>query len=1224
MLAGAALVLVATTVLAILGISGREALKSLSRRHRHSRRVKCARELVGIEQLERGQIEDFVTRLKRSFRPDTLANCIAKLAPESEPKVRELLAEVASASGVVDVDIGNLRSAKRWRARADAAERLGRIGNTRALPELLTAAADADEDPHVRRLSIRALACFGDPRAIQPLIDLLVDDTVTAFYSVIADALESHSTAAQPMLIAKLLRSESAEQRFWIARILGRRSSPESVEALVGSLSDRSPKVRGEAAVSLGKLEARSAVDALIDLVLRDPVSLVREDAARALAAIGDAGALDALTAAVSQLPAAVRYDALTAIEKMGEPVVPLLLEALEDGEPRTRKFAAAALQRTGHIDRLVGRLATEPGRSAGGAYDTLELIVATGAIESVVRALSHEDFRVRYRICELLAGASRAKDRLMELANSDSEWCVRAAATTGLLRIGDDRAIAHLAKSLGEEEEAFRESVLESLVQAPPSMIDSVLDTLLGLLEDSNTRVRALAVRTLGRAASANVVDALLGSLHDSAIEVRCAAAEQLASWPGDRVREALETALQDRSPEGRESVAGALAKIGNSASVPVLLDALEHIENPDDSEITKALAALSNDGFDALADRMMSLDSPRARAGIANVLGVCADAGAAPLLRTFLIDADPAVRSQATVALGRCGSPAVGQALFHLLNDPEEDVRVAALSALGSMKEAGVEWATEIPWMLEPLLEDPSPRVQAAAALGLGRIGDPATILSLRRLYADNDDDDCRAAAVVGLALLEDSESLREVLEAVKDHKLGPLIRQLLADEGAEETEGFLAFTALGPEMLSDRSAGGGDLGDHFATLLQGNAVASVRARAARALGYLVAVEHVEVLRRALHTDPDPEVRAAAVTSLRDLVDPADAMPQLLKALGDQTKSVRAAAGAALASLDPESAAPYREALVNIVVANPEESEEAALNLCVACHKNDWQPLVDRLVGAEDKSEIVGLLQIVGRIAHPATGQILFRFLEHRDRDIRVAASQVPPEVFATLPVTDLTPYLTDPSDAVRVMAVRCLATRISASVFGMLLQRLLDPSATVRHQVAKALGMAHFLDDTRLVTALAILAYRDESVVVRGAALVSLVRLGATDLEDIFAQALGAPCPADAHALRAHLQQAGIPERLMQTIRADPAPERRAQAVRILGILNTDRHVQDILAALNDPESTVRLSALHTLRKHPSAAVQQRLRSLSTDPVEQVRLAVSGYVAPSQMAS
>ncbi len=98
---------------------------------------------------------------------------------------------------------------------------------------------------------------------------------------------------------------------------------------------------------------------------------------------------------------------------------------------------------------------------------------------------------------------------------------------------------------------------------------------------------------------------------------------------------------------------------------------------------------------------------------------------------------------RAHAIWALGQITrkSPANAARLMALLADPDAEIRTQAARTLGDLPPAST--AGLVPKCIN-LLKDPSPRVRLAAAIALGRSGDPSAAAPLLELLAENNNTD------------------------------------------------------------------------------------------------------------------------------------------------------------------------------------------------------------------------------------------------------------------------------------------------------------------------------------------------------------------------------------------------------------------------------------------------------------------------------------------------
>lgn len=135
----------------------------------------------------------------------------------------------------------------------------------------------------------------------------------------------------------------------WIARknaawALGALGNRGAVPLLTRTLRDSEAPVRGRGAWALGALDGSEAVMALVD-ALKDSDAGVREQVAWALGAIHDRRAVDGLIGALGDAAGGVRRQAAWALGALGDKrAITALTRALKDPEAGVRKQAAWAL----------------------------------------------------------------------------------------------------------------------------------------------------------------------------------------------------------------------------------------------------------------------------------------------------------------------------------------------------------------------------------------------------------------------------------------------------------------------------------------------------------------------------------------------------------------------------------------------------------------------------------------------------------------------------------------------------------------------------------------------------------------------------------------------------------------------------------------------------------------------------------------------------------------
>ena len=232
-------------------------------------------------------------------------------AKQGHSQIVKLLQE-AGASGpgnppaADDVDklIEQLRKDKDWVDRCDAAERLGKIGDKKAVPALVEAlyakhtddAKSADfkkmgfgsPSVFVAEKAARALGEIKDPQSIKPLIAVLHLDSIGE------EAKKALVKIGEPCVefLADALHSTEPVTRIRSVEALGKIGSQKAVEPLIRVLNkDSSAKVRATAAEALGRLGDQKAIEHLKRVCREDVAKSVRASAFMSLIKI-DRGAL--------------------------------------------------------------------------------------------------------------------------------------------------------------------------------------------------------------------------------------------------------------------------------------------------------------------------------------------------------------------------------------------------------------------------------------------------------------------------------------------------------------------------------------------------------------------------------------------------------------------------------------------------------------------------------------------------------------------------------------------------------------------------------------------------------------------------------------------------------------------------------------------------------------------------------------------------------------------
>lgn len=208
-----------------------------------------------------------------------------------------------------------------------------------ALPDAAFAAAAA----------LRALKALRLPGAQAPAERALGHADAAVRREAVAVLGWLKSQPALPRLAQIATDDPDAEVRRAASGALGlapAETSPAVLPALLGALRDPVWIVREEAATTLAKLQPATALDALL-LAMQDEAWQVRLRAARALGRLHDGRALPALVTALDHEAGNLRREAAIALGELGDPqaLAPLTARAA-DPDPEVRKAVRVALQR--------------------------------------------------------------------------------------------------------------------------------------------------------------------------------------------------------------------------------------------------------------------------------------------------------------------------------------------------------------------------------------------------------------------------------------------------------------------------------------------------------------------------------------------------------------------------------------------------------------------------------------------------------------------------------------------------------------------------------------------------------------------------------------------------------------------------------------------------------------------------------------------------------------
>lgn len=1157
-------------------------------RERMERRLARVEEILARHGRDRyANVDRLLFELGQVDDREAVERALAEVLHEEGAELRPRLRAVYDTLGLTAAYRGELRDAPSWSRRAAAAKALGLLVAVEAIPQLLEAMRDPDEDETVKQAAGRALSQMQADEAIPTLVDALAsaDDWASPR---LAELLVAFGERALDPLLAALDDEEHVNARVWSAQILGRMAERKALAALLPRLKDRSERVRLSVTEALGRIADRSAVAPLTRLALRDPVPTVRAEAARALGSIGDDSVLGELQLLLAADDYWTRLRAVEAIEKLAPDDTFALEQALDDASRVVRSEAARALERLGVLERWIEELASTEGEIADLAERRLVAFATAGSVESLLPCADDERLTLRARICRVLGevgdplgGESVA--RLLE----DPLWPVRVRAIEAVGRLSIEDAAERIVARLGDEEEMVRVAAVGALRGIGTTQLAAALDALAELYRHGNAEARCSVIESIGELPldeTRRLVDQALG---DPNAEVRLHALRLVERRDPERWTERLIERMGDPETAVRTAAARALSAAPTPEAIEAMIDALTTAD--------PELRAIATDVLAREAPaRVLQLGR---RAGgtlehelaLAQALGKCGDDAAVTALSRFADDDRPRLRAEAATAYGRAGRWC--RPLAALIGDPNEQVRIAAVDAAGRMDGLPD---------LDPLIDalhDPSSTVRARAAIALGRRGGDRAAACLEAI----DSEDGELAATIGLALIGRESGRRRVLAALGDRSMRRRIEALIAREDPELRERFRAALLLDDATDEDELAPE-TLAARYEHRLRNAREEANRLDALQALRALAPPSMAGRLMEALAADPAAALRREAVAALAPLMRDEQVTAAVRRALADPDPGVQRAAVEALASAcDPA----HNDALLRCGAMNSPLVADAIVPALAAANRRRVADFTDELMGHATLRVQVLAARVLGEIGDAAGQRLLARFAASAELELRAAAIVALGKIGSMEALTTIAEAAGDPREEVRIAVVDALVElplKSGDESLGLLLR---DPSVAVRERIAERLALSRDAEAIELLDRLA----GDPAERVRELALWSLLTLADPAALDRYAARIERQTEAVRAALRARARAHGAPAKL-----AREAREHRDGAVRALALALLDALGEALdpiaLDALTDPDGEVRLLAIEIVARREGAACLERLESLLDDPEPRVR--------------
>jgi HEAT repeat protein len=297
-----------------------------------------------------------------------LLNALNENDPEINQEAEKALKEIGALDKDAVVHLRNALGSSKISVKLFAARALGEIGPPaiEAVPDLK--ARLTDNNATVRQSITQALGKIGSTKETSSSLIFVLRDKDPLVSRKAMEALEKIGRLDKndvPPLV-EAYRNGEPPIRAFVASLLAKigPDAKEAVTTLIKGLSDSDASIRQETLSALGKIgpPAWSAAPSLAKVIKSDPSLQVRKKAVEAIGNIGGDGKLAFGSLIEGLKDKKIQEDAEKAIIKIGSPIVPDLIDALErklDYDDRIRmigilgKMGPAAKQAVGFLSNM-------------------------------------------------------------------------------------------------------------------------------------------------------------------------------------------------------------------------------------------------------------------------------------------------------------------------------------------------------------------------------------------------------------------------------------------------------------------------------------------------------------------------------------------------------------------------------------------------------------------------------------------------------------------------------------------------------------------------------------------------------------------------------------------------------------------------------------------------------------------------------------------------------
>lgn len=414
-------------------------------------------------------------------------------------------------------------------------------------------------------------------------------------------------------------------------------------------------------------------------------------------------------------------------------------------------------------------------------------------------------------------------------------------------------------------------------LTFSPPGLQAQVED-----LTHSQPKRRMRAAKQLARTGEARFIPELAKLLKDPVLDVRMEAVSSITQIGTQDSLEPLIAATRDASPEMQVAAVDGLVNFYHYGYVRTGWfnsvkdfgkDVTNRFSRPE-PVVIDPYVEVRPDVVDAIGRIVVGGSSMDSRANAARAAGILRGKRAVPQLQEALLSKNTTLILESVHALKKIGDTSAGPSMVFLLRDLDRDVKLTVIQAMGQLQVSEA-----IPELVGIVKTADNKKIRREALVALAKLPDNGQ-QQLFRLYLRDRDDGIRAAAAEGIGRVGDASDLTLISEAFAREKdesarlsmafaavhLGDLNNLTYLIDGLNssfhrgEARPFLIELARKPEVLQQL----------YGPLTTGTI--DQKRELATVISWSGTRESLPYLER-LSQDPNTQVAQAAITAMRNL---------------------------------------------------------------------------------------------------------------------------------------------------------------------------------------------------------------------------------------------------------------------------------------------------------------------------------------------------------------